>query len=120
MLVCPLSFLSVHYHSFSLPFLLLLSALEACPPELNNCNCATWTPPAAVSKSVNITTLREAIQAYPQQGQHGIDCNGWVVIMVDLDGPSGIFFMLRSLSVIMVQGSVMNLGGPHLHYIYLS
>jgi hypothetical protein len=65
------------------------SALEACPPGSNNCIRVTWTPPAAASKSVSIATLREALQAYPQQGQQGVDCNGWVVITDDLDGPSG-------------------------------
>jgi len=64
-------------------------ALEACPPGSNNCIRVTWTPPAAASKSVSIATLREALQAYPQQGQQGVDCNGWVVITDDLDGPSG-------------------------------
>jgi hypothetical protein len=62
------------------------SALEACPPGSNNCVRVTWTPPATASKGAAIATLREAIQAYPQQGQQGVDCNGWVVVMDDLDG----------------------------------
>jgi hypothetical protein len=62
------------------------SALESCPPGSNNCVRVTWTPPAATSKGAAIATLREAIQAYPQQGQQGVDCNGWVVVMDDLEG----------------------------------
>jgi hypothetical protein len=64
-------------------------ALEACPPGSNNCIRVTWTPPTAASKSDSIATLREALQAYPQQGQQGVDCNGWIIVTDDLDGPSG-------------------------------
>jgi len=50
----PLFFLSVHYRSLSLSFLLLSSALEACTPRSNNCICVSWTTTTAASKSINI------------------------------------------------------------------
>mmetsp|Transcript_13189 Transcript_13189/g.18909 ORF Transcript_13189/g.18909 Transcript_13189/m.18909 type:complete len:210 (-) Transcript_13189:1688-2317(-) len=62
-----------------------VSALEACPAGSNNCIRLAWEPPAGTSKTEAAKTLREVIQAYPQQGQDGVDCNGWEIVMDDLE-----------------------------------
>ena len=62
-------------------------AIQACPPGSKNCIRTTWTPPAGMSKSVVAETLRAVIKSYPQEGQNGVDCNGWTIVVDELDGP---------------------------------
>lgn len=61
-------------------------ALEICPPKANNCVRKAWTPPSGSSKSSAVTDLRDAINAYPQEGQADVDGGGWVFAENDLSG----------------------------------
>ncbi len=61
-------------------------ALELCPPKANNCVRTTWTPPAGTSKTDAIATLRDVINAYPQEGQAEVDLGGWAIVEDDLAG----------------------------------
>jgi hypothetical protein len=63
-------------------------ALEQCPPKSNNCVRTQWTPPSGSSKSDAIASLRDAIKAYPQEGQNNVDGGGWIIAEDDLDGAS--------------------------------
>ena len=60
-------------------------ALEECPAKSNNCVRTTWTPPASTSKESAISTLREVISTYPQEGQANIDGGGWEYAADDFD-----------------------------------
>jgi hypothetical protein len=61
-------------------------ALEVCPPKANNCVRTAWTPPAGTSKTDAVSTLRDALNAYPQEGQDNVDGGGWVIAEDDLAG----------------------------------
>jgi hypothetical protein len=61
-------------------------ALEMCPPKANNCVRTTWTPPSGTSNSDIAAALRDAIQAYPQEGQGDVDGGGWTIASDDLSG----------------------------------
>lgn len=62
------------------------NALELCPPKANNCVRTTWTPPADTSKEAAVKSLRDAINAYPQEGQSDVDGGGWSIAEDDLVG----------------------------------
>lgn len=55
------------------------AAIEACPPKSQNCIRTTWTPPPSTSKSDMASTLTSILDAYPQDGQGGIDNKGWSI-----------------------------------------
>lgn len=59
-------------------------ALEACPPKANNCVRIQWSPPSGTSKADAVAALRDAINAYPQAGQDGVDKGGWSFAEDDL------------------------------------
>lgn len=61
-------------------------ALEMCPPKANNCVRTTWTPPSGSSHADIAAALRDAIQAYPQEGQGDVDGGGWTIASDDLLG----------------------------------
>lgn len=65
------------------------NALEACPPKANSCVRTTWTPPSGSSKEDAVATLRDAIKAYPQEGQSDVDGGGWSVAEDDFLGSGG-------------------------------
>mmetsp|Transcript_22767 Transcript_22767/g.32119 ORF Transcript_22767/g.32119 Transcript_22767/m.32119 type:complete len:198 (+) Transcript_22767:51-644(+) len=64
----------------------IAQALEACPPKANNCVRTKWTPPTGTSKSDSILSLREALNAYPQEGQANVDGGGWTIAEDNFDG----------------------------------
>lgn len=61
-------------------------ALEICGPKANNCVRTTFTPPAGSSKDDVAAALRDAINAYPQEGQSDVDKGGWTIASDDLSG----------------------------------
>mmetsp|Transcript_8152 Transcript_8152/g.10361 ORF Transcript_8152/g.10361 Transcript_8152/m.10361 type:complete len:189 (-) Transcript_8152:189-755(-) len=67
----------------------IANALEICPPKANNCVRTSWTPPSGTSKNDAISTLRDAINAYPQEGQGDVDGGGWIIPEDNLSGDSG-------------------------------
>ena len=62
------------------------NALELCPPKANNCVRTTWTPPSGTSKDDAVAALRDALNAYPQEGQDNVDGGGWSIAEDDLAG----------------------------------
>lgn len=61
-------------------------ALEMCPPKANNCVRTKWTPPPGTSKDEAIASLRDALNAYPQEGQADVDGGGWAIAEDNLAG----------------------------------
>jgi hypothetical protein len=63
------------------------AAVPACPKGANNClstagptnvgKLTPWKFPAGMSKSAAVSSLRSVLQAYPQEGQAGVDLGGW-------------------------------------------
>jgi hypothetical protein len=68
------------------------NAIKACPPGSNNCVRQTWTPPSSASASDAVAQLREALGAYPLEGQEDgkVDGGGYTVVSDTLgtDGAS--------------------------------
>ena len=58
------------------------SAIDACPPKSNNCVRQTWTPPSSTSAADATNQLRDAFNAYPQDGQEGgkVDGGGYTIV----------------------------------------
>ena len=61
------------------------NAIDACPPKSQNCVRATWTPPSGTSNKDVVSTLKQVLNAYPQEGQDNVDGGGWVIAEDDLD-----------------------------------
>ena len=68
-------------------------AIEKCPPGSKNCLRQTWTPPSGASAADATSQLRDAINAYPQEGQEDgkVDGGGYTIISDTLgkDSSSG-------------------------------
>merc|ERR1719491_1708623 len=68
----------------SKPVIPSAEALEICPAKANNCVRKAWTPPSGTSKGDAVKALRDAIDAYPQEGQADVDGGGWAFAEDDL------------------------------------
>jgi len=70
------------------------NAIEKCPPGSKNCLRQTWTPPPGLLASDATSQLRDAINAYPQEGQEDgkVDGGGYTIISDTLgkDSASGV------------------------------
>ena len=64
------------------------AAVSACPGGANNCYSTVstgknkmpmWTWPSGEDKASALKTLQSVVEAYPQQGQGGVDLGGWSV-----------------------------------------
>jgi Protein of unknown function (DUF1499) len=66
----------------------IANSLESCPRGSNNCIRTEWTPPVGSSKEAVVAGLKKALDAYPQDGQGGVDKGGWVIVE-ELSGGSG-------------------------------
>lgn len=87
------------------------STIEACRENALNCIRTEWIPPTGTSKSAAIKTLRDVIQAYPQKGQSGIDCSGFLIAEDDLDGKSA-FARIEYRSCVGPAAIAVNLAQP--------
>lgn len=58
------------------------NAIQACPPGSKNCLRQTWTPPSSTSAADAASQLREALNAYPQEGQEDgkVDGGGYTIV----------------------------------------
>jgi hypothetical protein len=56
------------------------NALEACPAKSENCVTTTWTAPSGMSKADAASALKDALNAYPQEGQGDVDAGGWTLV----------------------------------------
>uniref|UniRef100_A0A7S2W7S8 DUF1499 domain-containing protein n=1 Tax=Eucampia antarctica TaxID=49252 RepID=A0A7S2W7S8_9STRA len=64
---------------------LVANALEVCPSSANNCVRTSWTPPSGTSKADAVSAVRDAVNAYPQEGQGSVDGGGWAFASDDLN-----------------------------------
>lgn len=80
--------------ALSSSIILPANAIEKCPPGSKNCLRQTWTPPTGLSASDATSQLRDAINAYPQEGQEDgkVDGGGYTIISDTLgkDSASGV------------------------------
>eukprot|EP00956_Cyclotella_meneghiniana_P012543 scaffold17839_cov72-Cyclotella_meneghiniana.AAC.10 len=60
-------------------------ALEQCKAKSHNCIRTTWIAPPSMSSNEAISSIRNVINSYPQEGQAGVDCNGWLITNDSLD-----------------------------------
>lgn len=60
-------------------------ALEQCKAKSHNCIRTTWIAPPSMSSNQAISSIRNVIDSYPQEGQAGVDCNGWLITNDSLD-----------------------------------
>jgi len=72
----------------------MANALESCPASANNCVRTPWVPPSGTSKADAITAVRDALAAYPQEGQGNVDGGGWTIASDSLseDGTARVEF----------------------------
>ncbi|KAL9190248.1 hypothetical protein ACHAXT_007459 [Thalassiosira profunda] len=58
------------------------NAIQSCPPGSKNCLRQTWTPPSGTSAADATAQLREALNAYPQEGQEDgkVDGGGYAIV----------------------------------------
>lgn len=57
------------------------NALEECGKKSHNCIRTTWgAPPSVVDPRDAARVVRDVLNSYPQEGQSGVDCNGWRVV----------------------------------------
>lgn len=66
----------------------IANALEACPKGSKNCIRTEWTPPVGTKKDEIVSTLKKALDSYPQEGQSEVDKGGWAIVE-DFSGGSG-------------------------------
>ena len=73
------------------------AGVPACPPGSKNCISQTWTPPSGTSAADANSQLREAINAYPQEGQEDgknkVDGGGYTIVT---DTPEKLALEYRS------------------------
>ncbi|KAL9186136.1 hypothetical protein ACHAXT_005374 [Thalassiosira profunda] len=87
------------------------NALEQCGKKSHNCIRTTWTAPSSLSASEVAGTIRDALNSYPQEGQSGVDCNGWKIVKDTLDADAGII-TLEFKSCVGPAALAINLGQP--------
>uniref|UniRef100_A0A7S4JSI4 DUF1499 domain-containing protein n=1 Tax=Odontella aurita TaxID=265563 RepID=A0A7S4JSI4_9STRA len=85
-------------------------ALEACRANSRNCIRTVWKPPSGKSKSEAVKDIRDVIASYPQGGQSGVDCSGWLMAKDDLDEKASA--RVEYKSCIGPAAVSMNLGRP--------
>lgn len=87
-------------------------ALEQCKPKSHNCIRTTWTAPPSLSTPAEVArVVRDALNSYPQDGQAGVDCNGWRIVKDALDEEAGIV-NLEYKSCVGPAALAINLGQP--------
>ena len=66
------------------------NAIQACPPGSKNCLRQTWTPPSSASAADATSQLRDALNAYPQEGQEDgrVDGGGYTIVTDTLGSDS--------------------------------
>jgi len=95
------------------------NALPQCNPKLHNCIDVAWTPPSSLTKPSEVATaIREVLNTYPQDGQSGVDCNGWMIVQDNLDDDAGMI-SLEFKSCVGPAAIGFNLGKPFIDDVKL-
>lgn len=87
------------------------NALESCKSNSHNCIRTTWTAPKSLTSSEVVQTVRDVLNSYPQNGQAGVDCNGWKIVSDKLDTEAGRI-TLEYKSCVGPAALAINLGQP--------
>ena len=74
------------------------NAIDSCPKGSKNCLRQTWTPPSSVSAADAVSQLRDALNAYPLEGQEDgkVDGGGYIVVSDALGSGGPIQLEYRS------------------------
>ena len=94
------------------------NALEQCKPKSHNCIRTTWTAPSSITKlSDAAVEIRNVLNSYPQNGQAGVDCNGWKIVSdtfdtTDTEAGGGGLIILEYQSCVGAAAMAINLGQP--------
>ena len=86
------------------------NALEQCKAKSHNCIRTTWSAPSSLSASEVIRSIRDVVKSYPQEGQAGVDCNGWVITNDTFDERGKL--ALEFKSCVGPAALAINLGQP--------
>lgn len=95
------------------------NALPQCNPKLHNCIDVIWRPPSTLTKPSEVATaIRDVLSTYPQDGQAGVDCNGWMIVQDNLDEDAGTI-SLEFKSCVGPAAIGFNLGKPFIDDVKL-
>lgn len=92
-------------------------ALEACRPKARNCIRTTWMSPPSMSKVEAVETIRSVLNAYPPNGQNGVDCNGWSLVNDSFNNSN--MARLEYRSCVGPAALAINLGKPFIDDVKL-
>jgi hypothetical protein len=90
------------------------NALEECGKKSHNCIRTTWrAPPSIVDPHDAAKVVRDVLNSYPQEGQAGVDCNGWRVVNDgEFDSSDSGTIALEYKSCVGPAALAINLGRP--------
>lgn len=96
-----------------------VNALEACRSKARNCIRTTWFSPENMTKDGAVEIIRNVLNSYPQNGQAGVDCNGWQLVKDSLDNmsPSRSEYIFKSC--VGPAALAINLGQPFIDDVKL-
>ena len=97
--------------------------VEQCRPKARNCIRTIWTAPISTVKNKEdaVRVIKDVINQYPQNGQNGIDCNGWSIVKdfsTDGDSSSNVV-ALEYRSCIGPAALAINLAQPFVDDVIL-
>ena len=95
------------------------NALEKCRAKARNCIRTMWTAPADMKKEQAIRTIQDVLNSYPQNGQGGVDCNGWTIVNDSLSSPSKSSIELEFRSCVGPAALAINLAQPFIDDVIL-
>eukprot|EP00438_Fugacium_kawagutii_P017608 Skav213584 [mRNA] locus=scaffold1790:272088:275735:- [translate_table: standard] len=92
-----------------------VAAVDPCAASANNCHSTAsamkpWKWPAGTNRDAAIKELRTVIEAYPKEGQDGVDQGGWSFAVDDLSSKG--YARLEFLSGIGNFGSSSTVESP--------
>ena len=88
------------------------NALEGCGRASHNCIRTAWVAPSSITSSSEVASeIRAVLSTYPQQGQSGVDCNGWRIVNDKLESDAAII-TLEFKSCVGPAALAINLGQP--------
>jgi hypothetical protein len=99
-------------------------ALEQCRAKARNCIRTTWEAPSSSIKSKEdaIYVIKNVLNSYPQNGQNGVDCNGWSIVQDDtasFESSANSIIALEYKSCIGPAALAINLAQPFIDDVVL-
>ena len=97
------------------------TALEGCGRSSHNCIRTAWIAPSSVTTPDEVAQIiRDVLNTYPQQGQNGVDCNGWRIVNDALESKSdAAIITLEFKSCVGPAAFAINLGQPFIDDLML-